>query len=375
MSARVLHIVDKVAPMEFFPAVPQNFVLAEGESVPPQVVLDDPDVSLYCLDDENRQALFVRTRPGADLFGAPFYYLAQYQHAQQVIAVPYDTLHRLADELPGNDGNLILVYSVGRCGSTLISQAFKAVDGVLSYSEPDVYTQIAMLRNRNRRREDEYLRLIGSCTRILRRDAATVAVKFRAGGIHLADLFHQLYPDAHNIFLHRHAERWLESMNAGFTQNMPGPEAEPTFTRFVQAQAPLLKPFVRRHRRMPTLAESYTLNWLSVMDKFLTLRSDGVPFLTVRYEDLKAEPKQALLELLAYCDLRIENFDRAYGTFSADSQEGTVLSLASRQQNPAPALSPDDYLQARAVLAEHPVVGSPDFDPAAVPAAMAASSE
>src|SRR4051812_44461169 len=169
MNARVLHIVDKVTPMEFFPAVPQNFVLREGESVPPEVVLDDPDVSLYCLDDDNRQALFVQTPPGVELLQSPFYYLAQYQHAQRVIAVPYDTLHRLADELPGGAGNLVLIYSVGRCGSTLISRSLNAVDGVLSYSEADVYTQIAMLRNRDRSRDEEYLRLIRTCTRILRR--------------------------------------------------------------------------------------------------------------------------------------------------------------------------------------------------------------
>ena len=65
---------------------------------------------------------------------------------------------------------------------------------------------------------EDYLRLIRSCTRLLCRDAPTTVVKFRAGGIHLADLFHQAYPDARNIFLYRHAERWLESMHAGFTR-------------------------------------------------------------------------------------------------------------------------------------------------------------
>lgn len=361
MSARVLHIVDKVTPAEFFPAVPQNFVLAEGESVPAEIVLDDPDVSLYCLDDDNRQALFVQTTPGVDLQQSPFFYLAQYRHAQRVIAVPYDTLHRLAENLD-DAGDLVLIYSVGRCGSTLISRALSAVDGVLSYSEPDVYTQIGMLRSRNRSREDEYLRLIRTCTRILRRDASTMALKFRAGGIHLGDLFHRLYPDARNIFIQRHAERWLESMNAGFTPNQPGPEAGPTYTRFLVAQAPLLKAFLRQHRRKPTLTESYTLNWLSVMEKYLALRRAGVPFLTVRYEDIQARPRATLLDLLDYCGLRIADFDRAYDTFSADSQEGTVLSVASRQQNPAPVLSAEDYRAARAVLAEHPVIRTPDFD-------------
>ncbi len=361
MSARVLHILDKVTPLEYFPAVPQNFVLREGESVPGEVVLG-ADVSLYCLDDENRQALFVETTPGVDLTQGPFFYLAQYEHAQRVIAVPYETLHRLADELPGGADDLVLIYSVGRCGSTLISQSLNAVDGVLSYSEPDVYTQIAMLRYLDGSRDEEYLRLIKSCTRILRRDAQTVAIKFRASGIHLADLFHQLFPEARGVFLHRHAERWLESMNAGFTPNMPGPEAKELFEKFVLAQAPLLLPFVRRHERAPSLAEAYALTWLSVVDKYLTLRDQGVPFLSVGYEEIKTQPKQTLLELLTYCGLPVDGFDAAYDTFSADSQQGTVLSKESRQQNPAPALSPQDYAEARAVLAEHPTVQTADFD-------------
>ena len=362
MSTRILEIIDKVTPLEYFPAVPQNFVLRDGESVPPEVVLGNPDISLYCLDEENRQALFVETSPGVDLMQAPFFYLAQYQHAQRLIAVPYDTLHRLADDCPGAAGNLVLIYSVGRCGSTLISQALNAVDGVLSYSEPDVYTQIAMLRHLDASRDEEYVRLIRSCTRMLRRDAPTVAIKFRASGIHLADLLHQVFPDARSLFLCRNAERWLESMNAGFTPNMPGPEAEALFMQFVLAQAPLLMPFITRHDRSATLAEAYMLTWLSVVDKYLTLRGDGVPFLPVRYEDIKARPKSSLLELLTYCGLPVEGFDDAYDAFSSDSQEGTVLSQASRLQNPAPALLPEDYAQARAVLAEHATVRTADFD-------------
>jgi hypothetical protein len=369
MSTRVLHIIDKVAPLEFFPAVPQNFVLRAGESVPAEVVLDNPDISLYCLDDENRQALFVETSAGIDLLQGPFFYLAQYEHAQRLFAVPYETLHRLADELPSGPANLVLIYSVGRCGSTLISQALNALEGVLSYSEPDVYTQIAMLRHEDSSRDEEYLRLITSCTRMLGRDATTLAIKFRASGIHIADLFHQLFPEARSLFLHRHAERWLESMNAGFTPNMPRADAEPLFTRFVLAQAPLLMPFITRHGRPPTLTEAYMLNWLSVVDKYLTMRDEGVPFLAVRYEEIKAEPKSTLLELLTYCGLPVEDFDDAYDTFSTDSQEGTVLSRASRQQNPALALRPRDYARARKVLAEHPLIQTADFDIFATPGA------
>jgi hypothetical protein len=364
VSARELHIREKVMPVEYFPAVPQNFVLQAGEPVSPRLVLDCPEVSLYCLDEENREALFVQTPPGVDLAAEPFFHLAQYRHAQRLIAIPYDTLHELAGELP-TIGNLILIYSVGRSGSTLISRALDAVGGVRSYSEPDVYTLIMLLRHRNSRRDEEYARLISSCTRFLGNGTDTLAIKFRASGIFLADLFHREFPTAHEVFLYRNAERWLESMNAGFSRNLPGPEAEPLFTRFVLASAPLLLPFVRRHRRQPTLVESYMLNWLSVMDRYVTLRRDGLPFLPASYEEIQAAPEPTLRKLLTHCGLPADGTGSAYQTFATDSQEGTVLSRKSRQQNPAAALRPEDYAQARAVLAEHAVVQTPDFDAAA----------
>jgi hypothetical protein len=361
MIGQVLHIVEKAAPVEFFPAVPQNFVVRPGGSVPAETVLGDPDISLYCLDDENRQAYFVETSAGVDLTGEPFVYLAQYEHARRLITVPYDTLHRLADGLP-DPTRLILVYSVGRCGSTLISRALGAVAGVRGYSEPDVFSQIAVLRHENPGRDEEYARLVRTCTRILGQGAEALVIKFRAIGIQLADLFHQVFPDARGIFLHRRARPWLESMNRGFTSHLSGldGEAEAIFTRYMTAQASLMLPFAVRHQRQPTPAEAYTLNWLSVMDRYLRLHEDGVPLLEVRYEEIVARPKPTLAALLAYCDLPVDEVDTLYQTFSTDSQEGTALSRAGRAQHAAPALGAEEYARARAVIAEHPIIGSRD---------------
>ncbi|MFC8847535.1 MULTISPECIES: sulfotransferase [unclassified Micromonospora] len=368
-SAQVLDILDKVAAAEFVPASPHNFVVRPGGSVPAESLLGDPDVSLHCLDDEHRLAYFVQTLPGVDLAGGAFLYLDQYRAAQRLITVPYETLHRLADDLP-DPARLILVYSVGRCGSTLLSRALGEVAGVRSYSEPDVFTEIALLRHEDPSRDAEYARLIRSCVRVLGntgsntggRDGGTptLAVKFRASGIQLGDLFHQVFPDARGLFLHRDAHPWLESMHQGFTPHLPDPAAQLAFLRYVLAQAPLIMPFVARHQRQPTPTEAYLLTWLSVLDRYLTLRRAGVLLLPVAYEALGADPKATLADLLAHCGLPIDRVDAAYGTFAADSQEGTRLSRASRRRNPAAALGAEDFAQARAVLAEYPVVDPGD---------------
>jgi hypothetical protein len=61
----------------------------------------------------------------------------------------------------------ILIYSVCRCGSTLVSQALNQADGVVSFSEPDVYTQILMLREADGSSDPEVSALVRSCTKII----------------------------------------------------------------------------------------------------------------------------------------------------------------------------------------------------------------
>lgn len=360
MDAWALHVEDKVAPLEYFPSVPSNFVLSDGDAVPAGTVLDT-DHELYCLDDEHRRALFVRTPPGTELAGAPFFYLAQYRAAQELVAVPYGTLHALADTLP--DPALVMLYSVGRCGSTLLSRGFTAVPGVRSLSEPDVFSDVAMLRHWDPSREDEYGRLVRSCVRILGRSAPTLAVKPRGGALGIADLVRARFPDSHALFLYRDAERWMESMHAGFTPSLPAADAMPTFLRYLLSQAPLLGPFAADHGRQPFLAETYALTWLSMMDRYVGLRDAGVPFLPLRYEELIAAPRETLAAVLEWCGLPTAAVDEVVATFATDSQEGTRLSRAARAERTAalPQLDDEDYALARKVLAAHPVVTVPGW--------------
>jgi hypothetical protein len=352
MTAQVLHIEEKTAPLEYYPSVPSNFVLRDGDQVPAETVLG-PDVELYCLDDSAHRALFVQTPPGTDLAGAPFFYLAQYRAAVRLLAVPYDELHRLAEPLP--DPDLVLLYSVGRCGSTLLSRGLNAVPGVRSLSEPDVLSDLAMLRYWEPAREDELGRLVRSCLRILGRSTPTLAVKPRGGAIGLADLVRRQFPAVHDVFLYRNAERWMDSMHAGFTPSLPSKDALPTFLRYFLSQAG----FAEKQGRPPYLAETYALTWLSMMDRYVTLRAEGVPFLPVRYEELTAAPRETLAGVLAWCGLPAGSLDAVLATFGTDSQSGTNLSRSARSESAPPPLDDEDYALARAVLASHPTVTDP----------------
>jgi hypothetical protein len=58
-----------------------------AETISIQRILDDPTISLYCLDPEKEQAIFVKVPPDVNLNQAPFYYVAQYEQAIQLIKV------------------------------------------------------------------------------------------------------------------------------------------------------------------------------------------------------------------------------------------------------------------------------------------------
>jgi len=112
----------------------------------------DPDVSPYCFDLDDRKLFCVST---PDIKGATFFYQAQRQSAQSVIKVPFDAL-------PEALASPTLIFSIGRCGSTLLHKAFEAA-GVRAVSEPDYFTQAALYMAHDRALQG----VIGRATQLL----------------------------------------------------------------------------------------------------------------------------------------------------------------------------------------------------------------
>src|SRR5215217_867051 len=99
MEARTLIIEEKLRTFPISVVSPSDFRVRDGGATDPRIVLQQPNLTLYCLDFENRQAVFVETPPECDLSLAPFLYQAQYDAAHRLVQVPYETLHHLAAEV------------------------------------------------------------------------------------------------------------------------------------------------------------------------------------------------------------------------------------------------------------------------------------
>ena len=162
-----LTIARKCKALPIAVASPADFAFTAAGPCDPQVVLQNPHISLYCLDHPQQRALFVEVDDGWAAAAAPFLYLAQYERAQRLVAVPYATLAQLADAVATPPRSLALIHSPGRSGSTLLSKAFQRLMGTTSLSEPDVYTQLVQLRAQGVASDQELVALLRWATLLL----------------------------------------------------------------------------------------------------------------------------------------------------------------------------------------------------------------
>ena len=163
----------------------------------------DADVSPYCFDLQERKLLCVSTPAIA---GATFFYQAQRQQARSVIKVPLAAL-------PEASKSPTLIFSIGRCGSTLLHKAFEAA-GASTVSEPDYFTQAALSGE-----DTPGLRSgIGGATQLLR----YAVIKLRAECSNAALLIAGAFREPKLMFMLRDPAEWAMSVRRVSQNASPG---------------------------------------------------------------------------------------------------------------------------------------------------------
>lgn len=354
--AKLLGIDARTKRHPVLPARFDDFTCKELGPVDPEVVLRDPALSLYCIDPAERAATFVRTPPELDLSKAAFLYDAQFSSATEVVLVPFDEVHRLAEAAHVPSDRLVWVHSTGRCGSTLVSQVLAGVPGVVCLSEPDVYMQLHELRDSG---HPELGALLRSCTVLLcaPRPASTWVFKFRSMNIELAESLLSAFPGSKTVFLYRGAESWARSAARAYGVFTPE-----MLSRWDQVGTVVA--------RLRSLADSSKpLVWYSSPEDFLSwiwstsmlraraLCEQGVPMFVARYEELTSRPFDVLRALLDYCGVAVSP-EALREALERDSQDGTALSRTKAAQSQS-ELTEERRLDFLRCLAER----APSLDP------------
>ena len=313
--------------------------VAVGEAGPEHVI-DNPHVSLYALDPERQQALFVETPPGQDIVSHPFLYQAQSEHATRVIAVPYPLFFDWAERAP-RANQVVVVYSGGRCGSTLLSKLFQEVDVMLSLSEPDVFTQISELAVWGKITAEEATPLVAAAVRHywkpgLKPGASWLVMKLRSQVNALTEILERAVPEARPLYMYRNALDVIASY-----LRVAGKPA--TVERLKGWMAAALSTRGNRWSVEDIFAEHghvglQVIYWAWVAEEYLRMRGQGRDVPAIRYEHLVADPDRVMGELFGRWGLRWDAAisrrvlaeDSQHGTHHARVAHGNVLTDAER---------------------------------------------
>lgn len=390
----------------------EDFVVSDGEPISAEVVLNTPNVTLYCLDKQKNRFIFTQADPTVDLTQHPFFFQAQFEHAQRLIAVPFESLHKLTENLEVSAEQFVFLYSVGRCGSTLLSEVFNQFDNVVSLSEPDIFTQLLIMRPENGQNDSFFRRLLRTSLLALMKPMPPkrpthYVIKFRSYGVELADLIADLFPEAHHLFMYRNAEDWARSTARAFqklesekgsvgnlqerrwfrraerltavsqklfgqtTPNLmqkvinqvdgrAGALSQPSLTLRLKL-FPALRPYLSQLQKGELSRMEYiTLEWVSGLCRAMSLQEQGVSILPFRYEELIEDPEPFLRQLFAHCGMSVIGFDQVLSVFENDSQRGTSLAQKAVRQDSQNLLTDSHLQQLRNLLHTFPEIERPD---------------
>ena len=272
-----------------------------------------------------------------NLSHASFYFGTQFEKAERVLTIPFETMVQLAQSVSMDESRLISIYSVGRCGSTLASQIFAQIPGVINISEPDALSLLVIARNSKAHNEDDLVALLEATICMLCKTAAETAwvIKGQSFVIELGDWLHELYPQTTNLFLYRHADTWLRSGLRAYSHGAEGTDKE-SRAREKQRRKVLgsLVPSIAQYDAKKPLSHAgmLALMWLRAMERYVQYSRMGIEMLAIRYASWLSAPRETAEAMLDYCRCRPADMTAIYETLNRDSQAGTGLSREAIEQ-------------------------------------------
>lgn len=365
MRATAYKISDKPREASFSVASIQYFDLGDPEEIAAHEILENPLISLYCLDFENQQAVFVETPSEIDLSGEPFYFVTQLEAATRVITLPFESMLKLAKPSTFTNTRFVFIHSVGRSGSTLASQVFSQVPNVFNLSEPDALTNLVIAKNTNLINEEKLLSLLQASVYFLchRNTSRICVIKGRSFVLELGAYLKQLFPSAKHLFLYRDAETYLNSGLRAFGQ-MDGLSEEERAERHRQRRLSLgkLVPEIAAFdpdRFLPH-AGTLTLMWLSAMQRYVDLYNLDIDTLAIQYNSWLSHPQETAKAMLDFCNCSPNDMQSIHQVLNRDSQEGTRLARTALEKDKV--ISAEDLEELQWHLSHHVLIKTAQFE-------------
>jgi hypothetical protein len=275
---------------------------------------------------------------------------------------------QLAQSLTVDDSKLIFIHSMGRSGSTLASQLFARISGVINMSEPDTLTLLVVSRFLRPEQKDMLKMLLDASIRMLCKTPAQTAwvIKGRSWVIELGDWLYELYPHAKNLYLYREAESWIKSYLSAIMSNLGAfrtPEENRQLEIETRGWMKLLTPSIARYDADQHLSMTglTSLMWLDSMERYTELHQAGMEMLAIPYSNWKLDPRRTALSMLEYCNCHPDDMSAIEETLIKDSQAGSAISQDSVKKK-ATTSHFFDQTELNRHLQDHPYIHTADYE-------------
>ncbi len=337
------------------PPKPEDFTLADAGQGDPARFLSEPGWSPYCFDGEN---IWFTHLPDIDLAAVPFVFMAQFEQADRVAKTNPAEVISLTADLP--IPQLAMIYSIGRCGTTLANHVLNASPDVWCLSEPDVFDQVAHLGG-----DAATLQALAKFFHAIRSNPETsiLGIKYRSQSLFCAQAIHAAFPESRNVFMYRDALGWGNSLFA-FTHKL---EIEPPYVIDIigfmwelMVREPVANAIARHVEFQGETAEpgpTYALLWQKHLAEYQAAKAAGVPMVPIRYNEFNADREAGVTQLFAALGVPPIPVDVALKAFEGDSQKGTIM---ERVEKP-PRMEEGQVALLRETLAAYPPLTSADM--------------
>lgn len=338
-----------------------DFTWSEGSAVDFREILrvSPGSITPYCFDHLRRRVILTKVAP-AEMGERTFLYMDQRQMATNVYAVPYSEFCDIVDELDGDAGwmgKVTFLHSTGRCGSTLLCKLLGQANGMISLSEPDVYTYLGWLQIMH---ADDFEggmldRLTRSVTRVhyaaaARDTGAEMCIKTRSQVIALAETIKRAIPGSKTIYLYRAPIPTIDSFCMAFASNfvarmirwlnMDGWYLHSTYSGLMPSFPVMCPWLVVPDPRFPKdiwrplgTVGLTTLMFIYNMEVAMAQQKAGTFDVVLRYEDLCCEREVAVKKVLSECgNDNAAGLEDASAIFDEDAHKGNAKTASSRKK-------------------------------------------
>jgi hypothetical protein len=322
--------------------------------------------TLFGFDIENAVAIFLDVGAECDLSRAPFCYDAQVSQARRITTIGFEQFALLARGIK-TEHQLVHVYNMGHCGSTLLHNVFNTVPGVWCLSEPKVFFDLALWRH-----DIDQALILPLAEAALKfislfpaaSQAQVVVLKHFSQANAFLPMMWDAERRAINLFLYRDGKSWSNSIY-GFVQRMAHikmaipPERRSLQWRLMSGNALVceLDGLVDMNAETVTFDDLAAVAWALHIRDYMKAHDAGMPFFAVRYNELSQHRVPVIGQILKWCGLDPGLAEATLSAFDTDSHQGTKTA----RDIPVEKFGEKHYRQVAEILANPRINLDPDL--------------